>query len=255
MDARDGVREHCARHEIENGAKMKIVILSGGPSGEHPISIKTGLAASAALERLGFETISVRIEQNGRWILRDEKSLSPADGLAAVAKLGAHAAFIALHGPFGEDGVIQALLETIGLGYQGSGVRASALAMNKSMTKTILSHAGLPVAPEVLVTKSASLETVAEMAVKRLSLPLFVKPAHLGSSVGAGKANSLDELSAAINVGLAVDDSVVVEPLLIGQELTCGVLMDEKTGKLRALPSILIEPVGHEFFDFESKYT
>ena len=122
--------------------------------------------------------------------------LSPAEGLYRLSLENCSGAFC-LHGPFGEDGTIQALLETIGLGYQGSSIRSSAVAMNKTITKTVLKSHGLPVAEEVAVTREMDVEALKRIE-GSLPFPLFIKPAHLGSSVGAGRAHNRDELREAI---------------------------------------------------------
>jgi len=235
--------------------QQKVAVLLGGPPGEHPISLKTGAAAIKALSRLGYAILPVLIEESGEWVLGESSPVSPAQGLHHLSQEQCAGAFIALHGPFGEDGTIQALLESIGLGYQGSGVRSSAMAMNKTISKVLLNAQNLPVAPEVTVSPESNREDVTTIVEQKLGYPVFVKPAHMGSSVGAARAENREELNRAIDTGLAVDTSVLVEPLLVGQELTCGVLAREGSHVMDPLPSILIEPVGHAFFDFESKYT
>lgn len=235
---------------------IQVAVFSGGPTSEHEISLLTGQAASDALLRLGHTVLPVRIERNGDWTFSDTTRLGAGAGIHHLSESGVDVAFIALHGPFGEDGTVQAILDTLGIVYQGSGVRASALGMNKSLSKAILSAHGLPVAAEVCIHRdqwdpSEALKQVEE----KLSFPVFVKPVHLGSSVGAARVLQPSELFPALEASIAVDTAVLVEPLLEGKELTCGVLMDPETHQLVALPTILIEPVGHSFFDYESKYT
>ena len=168
-----------------------VAVFSGGPTDEHPISIETGKAASRAIQALGHTPLNVVIDRDLRWRVNGSEPLPLADGLKATLEYNPGAAFLGLHGPFGEDGTIQAILDAAGLGYQGSGVRASALAMNKSMTKAILGHAGFPVAPEWLVTRENRDSIRPEAVFAKLGEEVFVKPVHLGSSVGAAQAESL----------------------------------------------------------------
>ena len=232
-----------------------IAVFSGGPTDEHPISIETGKAAYRAIESLGYSPFHVVIERDLRWSVAGDQPKNLAEGLLETLARDPKGAFLALHGPFGEDGTIQAILNAAGLGYQGSDVRASALAMNKSTSKAILSQNGLPVALERVVTRANHDQLDPDDVFAALGDQVFVKPVHLGSSVGAAQARTGAELLQAVTRGLRVDEAVLIEPLLCGQELTCGVLSARDSEGEQALPSILIEAVGHDFFDFESKYT
>jgi len=252
---------------MDEQSPLGVAVLMGGQSHEHSISLKTGQAVVQALSSLPFRVIPVIIQLDGSWEIRihdDNPELHPASqGIAAMAKHHVDVAFIALHGPFGEDGKIQGALDTAGIPYTGSGVTASALAMNKSYAKSVLREAGVPVANEQILARSQWPEPseeahrlVEENAIlEKLGLPLFVKPVQAGSSVGASPVEERSELLSAIDAALAVDTLAMVEPLLHGREMTVAVLENRKSGALEALPVIEIEVIGHRFFDFESKYT
>jgi D-alanine-D-alanine ligase len=246
-----------------------VAVLMGGQSHEHTISLKTGQAVIQALDPHRFQALPATIHLDGTWEFKGaengiESTTFPAsDGMAALAAQGVDVAFIALHGPFGEDGRIQGALDTAGIPYTGSGVTASALAMNKSYAKSILREAGIPVSPERVLARAhwpSSSETEKRAKheqdlVGALGLPLFVKPVQAGSSVGASPVDEIEGLLSAIDAALEVDSMAMVEPLLTGREMTVAVLEEPGSGRLNALPVIEIEPIGHRFFDFESKYT
>jgi D-alanine-D-alanine ligase len=240
---------------------LRIAIVMGGPSDEHPISLKTGSAVLEALGEIGHHGIPIPIGTGGHWHLDGDlnaRGTLPGAAMAALEKLAPDVVFNALHGPFGEDGTIQALLETLALPYTGSGVAPSALAMDKVRAKKVVQAAGVSVAPDVAVTRdtwsSERAETL-ENIQRVLRLPLFVKPVRAGSSFGASPVESSDELGPAIDRALEADTTALVEPLLQGMEVTAGILGDSEGRRLEALPLVSIEPVGHRFFDFESKYT
>ena len=252
---------------MDDQSSIGVAVLMGGQSHEHPISLKTGEAVVQALSPLPFRVIPVIIQQDGAWEITSVNGqstlISAAKGVAALSEHNVDVAFIALHGPFGEDGKIQGALDTAGIPYTGSGVTASALAMNKSYAKAVLREAGAPVAREQVVSRSQwpqASETEKrndqeKEILEKLGLPLFVKPVQAGSSVGASPVEEASELLTAIDAALEVDSMAMVEPLLRGREMTVAVLEDPQSGKLQALPVIEIEVIGHRFFDFESKYT
>ncbi|MBI3479507.1 MAG: D-alanine--D-alanine ligase [Nitrosomonadales bacterium] len=206
----------------------RVAVLFGGKSAEREVSLKSGAAVLAALLRSGV----------------DAHAFDPAtQNLQALADDGFDRVFIALHGRFGEDGTVQGALELLGIPYTGSGVMASALGMDKWRTKLVWQAAGLPIPEYELLTA----ETDSQALVQKLGLPLFVKPANEGSSVGISKVKAVGELSAAYRDAARYDKLVLAESFIGGGEYTVAILGD------RALPVIKIEP-ANEFYDYEAKY-
>lgn len=242
------------------GPRLKVAVLSGGRSSEHEVSLSSGAAVRTGLERAGHETLDVRIDREGRWWLegRDEPlSLTPGAGL-----LGADVVFPVLHGRFGEDGTVQGMLEMLGVAYAGAGVAASALCMDKVLFKELMAAAGT--VPQVAYVdlqedRFAGSERQALLeAAMRLGLPAFVKPAHMGSSVGIAKVSSEHELTGAIESAFAYDARVIVEAAASGVEVECGVLglpAGERGDGRSARASIPGEiSFQSEFYDFAAKY-
>ena len=164
--------------------------------------------------------------------------------------------FPILHGRFGEDGTVQGLLELVGLPYVGNGVLASALGMDKHFTKTVLEGAGIPVAPWVALTRSswAADRELWERRARGLGLPVFVKPARAGSSVGVTKVGDWSELDAALEVAFAEDRTALVEAAVVGREIECGVLEGRDGGAPRVSVAGEVVVSGRDFYDFEAKY-
>jgi len=183
-----------------------------------------------------------------------ELSVVDADGERSLGVIDV--VFPILHGPYGEDGTIQGLLELVGLPYVGSGVLASSLGMDKHFTKTVLQHAGLAVAPwrTVSAREYAADPGQATRAVQELGLPAFVKPARAGSSVGVSRVSALGDLDAAMRVALAEDDKVLIEAGLSGREVEIAVLGGHPGEAPRASVAGEIVVTGREFYDFEAKY-
>lgn len=206
----------------------KVAVLMGGPSAEREVSLKSGNAVLAALKRQGIDAHGIDADKSTLRLLEDGRF---------------DRAFIALHGRWGEDGVIQGALEVLGIPYTGSGVLGSALGMDKMKTKFLWTAAGIPT-PEYAVLEPA---TDLGKVVSRLGLPVFVKPAREGSSLGVSKAKSVAELKVAREAAAKFDDQVIAERFIDGAEITCGILGD------RALPLIKIE-TDREFYDYEAKY-
>jgi D-alanine-D-alanine ligase len=206
----------------------KVAVLFGGRSAEREVSLKSGAAVLAALQRCGV----------------DAYPFDPAvQNLQALADDGYDCAFIALHGRYGEDGTVQGALELLGIPYTGSGVLASALGMDKWRTKLVWQAAGLPIPNYLLLDQRSDWPAVAH----QLGLPLFVKPANEGSSVGISKVKSVAELPAAYREAARHDTLVLAESCIGGGEYTVAILGG------RALPVIKIEP-ANEFYDYEAKY-
>ena len=206
----------------------KVAVMMGGKSAEREVSLKSGAAVLAALRSCGV----------------DAHSFDPRDKpLEALHAEGFQRVFIALHGRGGEDGTLQGALDLLALPYTGSGVLASALAMDKWRSKLVWQASGLPV-PEYLVLDAASDFAAAEA---RLGLPLFVKPSNEGSSIGISKVKRAGELRAAYELAAGFDSCVIAERYLRGGEFTVGILAGH------ALPVIRIVPAT-EFYDYEAKY-
>jgi len=227
---------------------MRVAVLGGGRSSEHEVSLASAASVAEGLAAGGHEVLAVEIARDGRWLHEGrEVAMTAAGGL-----LGADVAFPALHGPFGEDGVVQGLLECLDVPYVGSDVASSALCMDKVRFKTVMGAAGLP---QVEHRGVAEARWRAEPAAVRaeleaLGLPVFVKPARLGSSVGIGKVTAADGLAAALDDAFAHDPLAIVEAASTGTEVECSVLGDED-----ARASVAGEIVLHsDFYDYEAKY-
>ena len=210
----------------------KIAVLLGGPSAEREVSLNSGTAVLNALRKQGYDAHPI-----------DPKTFP----VATLKEQGFDRVFNILHGRGGEDGTMQGLLEQIGIPYTGCGVMASALTMDKMRTKRLWKAFGLPVAEMEIVTVENRATLNPEVVVKKLGLPLMVKPSLEGSSVGLTKVKTMEELESAVDFALKFDRTVLIEEWLAGDEFTVPVLDGE------VLPSIKIVPEG-EFYDYEAKY-
>ena len=227
---------------------MRVAVLGGGRSSEHEVSLASAAAVRDGLIAGGHEVVEVLIARDGRWLRDDaELSLTPAAGL-----LGADVVFPALHGPYGEDGVVQGLLDCLDVPYVGSGVEASALCMDKVRLKALMGAAGLPQVEHRGLHdarwRAQPDESLAEL--RALGFPVFVKPAHLGSSVGIAKVLDAAELPAALDAAFAHDPLAIVEAASSGLEVECSVLGDLEP---RASPPGEIV-LRSEFYDYAAKY-
>ena len=206
----------------------KVAVLMGGKSAEREVSLKSGGMVLAALRASGI----------------DAHAFDPSErGLEALISERFARAFIALHGRFGEDGVVQGALEYLGLPYTGSGVLASALAMDKLRTKQVWQACGLPTPPFELLSARTDFRAAAE----RLGLPIMVKPATEGSSIGMSKVRAAADLEEAFALAVNYDRVVIAEKFIEGTELTAGILGREP------LPLIRLETT-RDFYDYEAKY-
>ena len=220
---------------------MKVAVLGGGRSSEHPVSLASAAAVRAGLSEAGHEPLAVEISREGRWRCAGQPvSLSPGDGL-----LGCDVAFPALHGPYGEDGTVQGLLDALGVPFVGAGVLASALCMDKVLFKDLMARAGIPQVPYAGVREGDDPATL-----ERLGLPVFVKPARLGSSVGISKVRRREDLAAALAAAFAHDPLVIVEAMAEGMEVECSVLGNDEPRA--SLPGEIV--LGAEWYDYEAKY-
>jgi D-alanine-D-alanine ligase len=235
---------------------LTVAVLAGGRSSEHEVSLSSGGAVRAGLEDAGHDVRWVQVGRDGTWLHEGERvSVRPGEGL-----LGVDVAFPALHGPFGEDGTVQGMLETLAVAYVGAGVAASALCLDKVLFKELMSAAGVPQVEYVGVRAArwgaAREQVLAEVAA--LGLPVFVKPAHLGSSVGIVKVAAAERMAPALEQAFAHDERAIVEALAHGTEVECGVLglpRAERAGGREALASEPGEIVlGGGWYDFQAKY-
>jgi D-alanine-D-alanine ligase len=238
--------------------RLTVAVLAGGRSSEHDVSLSSGEALRAGLLAAGHEVIWVEIGRDGAWRSEGERlSVTPAAGL-----LGADVAFPVLHGPFGEDGTVQGLLEILEVPFVGAGVAASAVCLDKVLFKQLMSAKGIPQVDHLGVLEDrwsrAREEVLAELA--ELGLPVFVKPAHQGSSVGIVKVTSGDQLSVALDGAFTHDRLAIVEAAAGGIEVECSVLgrlrSEREDGAGEALASqpgqILL---AGDWYDFEAKYS
>jgi D-alanine-D-alanine ligase len=243
--------------------RLRVAVLGGGRSSEHDISLESARSVLAALDPARYESVEVAIGRDGRWELESapaaaalhfaERSETAAETLPVPALPGTLAAIAAvdvvlpiLHGPFGEDGTVQGLLELAGVPYVGAGVAASALAMDKDLFKKVMRDSGIPVASHHAIR-------LGDPIVNPLGYPVFVKPARLGSSVGITKVHRETELAAAAELAFRHDEKVLIEEFVAGMEVEVGVLGNRVPPPVASLPG-RIDTLGHEWYDYASKY-
>jgi D-alanine-D-alanine ligase len=241
---------------------LKVALLAGGRSSEHDVSLASGRAVSDGLLAGGHEVLWVEIDREGSWRHEGERlSVCPGDGL-----LEADVVFPVLHGPFGEDGTVQGLLETLDVAYVGAGVAAAALCMDKVIFKELMTACEVPQVDYVGVREERWRRDpeaiIAEIA--DLGLPVFVKPAHLGSSVGIVKVDVAEQLSEALQSAFVHDALVIVEALAPGIEVECAVVgrpraEREDAGATLSSAALACEPgevcFQGDWYDFAAKYT
>lgn len=262
---------------MSDDRKIRVGLLFGGRSAEHEISIRSARSVAAAVDPSRFELHRIGIGRSGRWIYHDEKSfgsltteagrgsesrvlLEPGETALRILQPGGEITaleldviFPVLHGPFGEDGTLQGLLDVLGIPYVGAGVLGSAVGMDKDVQKRLLREAGLPVVSfEVLTAQEwqGSRQSVRER-VGRLDLPWFVKPANLGSSVGIVKVSEESDLDAAIETALRYDTKILVERGIEAREIECSVLGNERPEA--SVPGEIVP--GEEFYSYDDKYS
>ncbi len=251
--------------------KLKVVVLMGGKSPEHEISVLSGQQVVRSLDKKRFEVQPVIISKDGKkWQLtsREEvlhlenpiklkgtskeivlRPVSVGHSAVDVANKNVDVVFIAMHGPFGEDGIVQGILEAVGIPYTGSGVLASAIGMDKAMFRKVMQASGLPIPKYVVVDQNASQNYIFKTLGKP---PFFVKPVDQGSSVGSSIVRNKKEMATALKLAFKYGEKALVDEFLVGLEVTCGVLGNEKPV---ALPVTEIHPLKNKFFDYESKYS
>ena len=256
---------------MRNSRKSRIVVLMGGKSPEHEVSVISGSEIVKNLNPKRYSVLPVVISKTGeKWTLTDRKSLvglrdtlslrgtgkeitldrtRSLKGVENISSDGVDTVFIAMHGPFGEDGTVQGVLELAGLKYTGSGVLASALGMDKIMFRKVMIASGIPIPKYVVVKHGENFKHV-HKTLKHP--PYFVKPFNQGSSVGASIVRKEKDLGKALKLAHKYSELALVDEYLKGKELTCAVIGNEKP---ITLPVIEIKPLKGEFFDYESKYT
>ncbi|HEY8777527.1 MAG TPA: D-alanine--D-alanine ligase family protein [Gaiellaceae bacterium] len=230
-------------------ARLRVAILAGGRSSEHEISLASARSVLESLDPAEYDVVTVSIGRDGRWELgTGDGSVAetlPVPAANAPATLGAVDIVLPiLHGPFGEDGTVQGLLELAGVPYVGAGVAASALCMDKDLFKKVLRDSGVPVARHVALREGDAVENP-------FGYPCFVKPARLGSSVGITKAHDAAELREAVALAFRHDDKILIEEFLDGIEVEVGVLGNRDP--VASVPGQIV-PLGHEWYDYASKY-
>lgn len=213
--------------------KIRVAILFGGRSAEHEVSVQSAKNVMAAMDRQKYSVVPMKIGKSVKW--------NPKFPNIDVV-------FPVLHGPFGEDGTVQGLLKLMGMPFVGAGVLGSALGMDKDAMKRLLNQAGIPTARFVVAFPQKPVSF--EKAKQTLGLPLFVKPANLGSSVGVRKARNKEEFRRAIKEAFGFDRKVLIEEYIKGREIECSVLGNEKP--IASIPGEVIP--HHEFYSYDAKY-
>ena len=246
--------------------KLNVAVIMGGKSEERDISLVTGKAILAGLDPARYDAYPVDSARIGAESLGPATLALPAQGsgderiveLVALASIvtrnGRRApdvVFIALHGRFGEDGTVQGLLELLGLPYVGSGVLASALAMNKIMARKVFEAEGIPVPRAVAARRNDDFEAVADRCEGEIGYPLIVKPNEQGSTIGMEIARDRGELIHAVRLAAEYDRDILIEQLVRGVEITAGVLGNDEP---EVLPLVEIVPASG-FYDYDAKYT
>jgi len=257
-----------------SGNRIRLGLLFGGRSTEHAVSCVSAGSVLRALDRDSYDVLPIGIDPQGRWVRLPEDAealTAPGGSLPTVnAAAGREIAFLPdptavqgalggvdvvfplLHGPFGEDGTVQGLLEMAGVPYVGSGVFASAAAMDKQHMKALLGAAGLPIGPYAVLRAGQNLP---EPEQERLGLPIFVKPARGGSSIGISRVDAWADLDIAVKIARASDPKVLVEAAVVGREIECGVIGQlDGTPARASLPAEIIVSSPSGFYDFDAKY-
>jgi D-alanine-D-alanine ligase len=251
--------------------RIRVAVVFGGRSSEHAISCVTAGSVLGALDPDRFDVVPIGITTEGRWVLSSDRAVLAIQGrelpsvedsgtsvalsgdptAVPAALAGVDVVFPLLHGAYGEDGTLQGLLELAGIPYVGSGVFASAAAMDKAHMKRLLAAAGMDVPPYVVVREGRPVPA----DVIDLGMPVFVKPARSGSSIGISKVIRPDELDSALALAHSHDPKALVETAVIGREIECGVLAGLDGGPPEAsLPAEVRVAAGAAFYDFEAKY-
>ncbi|MGV9673412.1 MULTISPECIES: D-alanine--D-alanine ligase family protein [unclassified Gordonia (in: high G+C Gram-positive bacteria)] len=249
---------------------LRLVVLYGGASAEHDVSRVTAAHVIGAADPVKYEVVPIGIAKDGTWVRNDKVIASLSDGtplpgelqiegttVEPLTELRSHSdaavtvVLPLLHGPHGEDGTIQGMLELFGMPYVGAGVLGSAVCMDKAMAKVVAAQAGIPQCRWIEFRDGVDdSRTITFRAIEELGVPVFVKPANLGSSVGITKAHDAAELDTAINLALRYDDVVIIEEAVTGREVEVAVLGNATPET--SVPGEILP--GSEFYDYEDKY-
>lgn len=223
---------------------MRVAVISGGRSSEHEVSLRSGESVAAGLEQAGHEVVRILIARDGSWASAEGEpiELRPGRGLSSC-----DVAFPVLHGPFGEDGSIQGLLEHLDVPYAGPGVLAAATAIDKLVCKRLLAQHGFPQVGFCQAGEPGWRERA-----EGLGLPLWVKPSRLGSSVGISRVAEYADLDAAVSEAGGHDPRVIIEAHCPGREIECSVLGNETP---QTSPPGLVETASGDWYDYQAKYT
>jgi D-alanine-D-alanine ligase len=258
--------------------KIRVGILFGGRSAEHEVSLQSAKNIIDAIDTSKYELVLIGIDKKGQWHLNEEsRFLLPAteSGLPTLPETGEDLALIpgkqieqlvalsgehrpgsldvifpVLHGPFGEDGTVQGLLKLANIAFVGAGVLGSAIGMDKDVMKRLLRDAGIPIARFLVINRYSSKEIGFDDARDQLGLPLFIKPANLGSSVGIHKVKDREEFGSAVRNALNYDNKILIEECIRGREIECSVLGNENP--IASVPGEILP--RHEFYSYEAKY-
>ena len=256
--------------------KLRVAILFGGKSAEHEISLISARNIVEAMDKHKYAIVSIGIDKDGRWFFDEGARLlrggstaqvkfqrsdattvlpgathTPLIRIAPGRALGAvDVVFPVLHGPFGEDGTVQGLLKMANVPFVGAGVLGSAIGMDKDVMKRLLRDAGIAVAKFLVFDRSAADEIVFSRVKRLLGLPLFVKPANLGSSVGISKVTSRHQFARAIKEAFRYDSKILFEECIRGREIECSVLGNENP--IASVPGEII--TRHDFYSYDAKY-
>ena len=244
---------------MASAQRIHVVVLFGGQSAEHDVSCVTAAHVIKALDSSKYDITAVGITREGKWVVaQPQADVLVAEGeptsitpIVEQARGDARTViFPLLHGPLGEDGTIQGVLELANIAYVGTGVLGSAVAMDKGVAKQVLHANGIPQPKYVSLREAHVNEAALLHAADTLGLPVFVKPANMGSSVGVSKAHSIDEMRSAVEHALTYDEWVLIEEAVVGREIEVAVL-----GNVHARASIPGEIIpGNEFYDYADKY-
>ena len=258
--------------------KIRVGILFGGRSAEHEVSLQSAKNIIDAIDTNKYEVVLIGIDINGRWHLNEEsRFLLPAteSGLPTLQETGDNLALVpgkqieqlvalsgeqrpgsldvifpVLHGPFGEDGTVQGLLKLANLAFVGAGVLGSAIGMDKDVMKRLLRDAGIPIARFLVVNSYSPKKISFDDARNQLGLPLFIKPANLGSSVGIHKVKDREGFGRAVRDAFNYDNKILIEECIDGREIECSVLGNENP--IASVPGEILP--RHEFYSYEAKY-
>jgi len=258
------------RGKLDIMKKIRVGILFGGKSAEHEVSVRSARNIYDALDKEKFEPVLIGIDPSGKWLAADSAKLLDGPADATDRQIDIHegpavmltpeskgrlddttsvdVVFPILHGPFGEDGTIQGLLKLADVPFVGPSVLGSAIGMDKDVAKRLLMQAGIRVAPFCTVRRNEGINE--DEIIREFGLPLFVKPANLGSSIGVSKVHTKEDLTSAIESALAYDNKVLVESAVVGRECECAVLGNEDP-----LASVVGEVLPQsDFYTYAAKY-